>query len=321
MQEIADKCHGVQINHEGYTYTVFDSRYYAPFSKDLFGKLLRHLRYTQSSTAKQKSIEWPLYLRPYIFELDVCRKFPKAAIDSETGLLESIYVNGASITPILALDLKPAVELLDICAGPGTKSLMALISTSVKSLVCNDLKSNRVDRTIRTLTNFTGTDLDAKFITFTTLDGRDYPLDKKFDRVLVDIPCSNDRASARVIDNNLFKVSRTEERLSLADLQKDILLRCLEAMKQENGCAAVYSTCTLSPAENDGVVLRALSETGVSNLAIDLYGLLSLLKPFELQGYFHMTVFRCGVLIEPDVGCNFGPMYISRIVFSDEDKI
>lgn len=85
-------------------------------------------------------------------------------------------------------------------------------------------------------------------------------------------------------------------------------------MSPENGSATVYSTCTLSPVENDGVVMQALKETEVTNLAVDLVGLLDILRPFEKYSLFKLNRTRLGVIIEPTVFSNFGPMYISRIV-------
>lgn len=66
-------------------------------------------------------------------------------------------VNGGSIAPILALDLKPDVNMLDLCSGPGTKSLMALMSMSLKSITCNDIDRARLYRVKRIFHEFLGT--------------------------------------------------------------------------------------------------------------------------------------------------------------------
>lgn len=59
-------------------------------------------------------------------------------------------------------------------------------------------------------------------------------------------------------DNNLFKGSRTKERLQLPELQSSILIHCLRLLRP--GGSLVYSTCSLSPIQNDGVVNMALTK-------------------------------------------------------------
>lgn len=59
-------------------------------------------------------------------------------------------------------------------------------------------------------------------------------------------------------DNNIFKPSRIKERLKLPEGQAAILLQCLQLLKP--GGSLVYSTCSLSPVQNDGVVHMALSK-------------------------------------------------------------
>lgn len=58
-------------------------------------------------------------------------------------------------------------------------------------------------------------------------------------------------------DNNIFKSTRIKERLRIPELQSEILVQCLQLLKP--GGSLVYSTCSLSPVQNDGVVHMALS--------------------------------------------------------------
>lgn len=58
-------------------------------------------------------------------------------------------------------------------------------------------------------------------------------------------------------ENNIFKATRTKDRLCIPDLQADILTNCLKLLKP--GGSLVYSTCSLSPVQNDGVIRMALS--------------------------------------------------------------
>lgn len=58
-------------------------------------------------------------------------------------------------------------------------------------------------------------------------------------------------------DNNIFKSTRIKERLRIPELQSEILVHCLQLLKP--GGSLVYSTCSLSPVQNDGVIHMALS--------------------------------------------------------------
>jgi 16S rRNA C967 or C1407 C5-methylase (RsmB/RsmF family) len=74
----------------------------------------------------------------------------------------------------------------------------------------------------------------------------------------VDVPCTTDRHSVVENDNNIFKPSRVKERLKLPELQCELLVNALKLVKK--GGVVVYSTCSLSPIQNDGVVHMALKQ-------------------------------------------------------------
>lgn len=74
----------------------------------------------------------------------------------------------------------------------------------------------------------------------------------------VDVPCTTDRHSVKENDNNLFKPARIKERLQLPELQCELLVHALKLVKK--GGIVVYSTCSLSPIQNDGVVNMALKQ-------------------------------------------------------------
>lgn len=74
----------------------------------------------------------------------------------QLDMREYICVNGGSILPIIALDLRPGTNLLDLCAGPGTKSIMSLMTMQMDSITCNDLDTSRLDRVKRIVKEFTG---------------------------------------------------------------------------------------------------------------------------------------------------------------------
>lgn len=74
----------------------------------------------------------------------------------------------------------------------------------------------------------------------------------------MDVPCTNDRVSVTEDESNIFQSSRVKERLCLPEQQADILTNCIKMLKP--GGSLVYSTCSLSPIQNDGVIHMALSK-------------------------------------------------------------
>lgn len=57
----------------------------------------------------------------------------------------------------------------------------------------------------------------------------------------------------------MFLPSRSKELLTLPELQTEILSNCIKVLKP--GGSLVYSTCTLSPVQNDGVVRMAIAKS------------------------------------------------------------
>jgi 16S rRNA (cytosine967-C5)-methyltransferase len=90
-----------------------------------------------------------------------------------------------------------------------------------------------------------------------------------YDRVLVDPPCSDLGTLASRPDARWRKHPEDVERL--AGQQREILEAGLEALRP--GGTLVYSTCTISPAENEGVVeavLAARHDVEADDLRSDL---------------------------------------------------
>lgn len=151
-------------------------------------------------------------------------------------------------------------------------------------------------------------------VDYTKMNAATYDTSSKFDRVLADVPCLSDRVSCTVADNNIFKTTRVKERLGLVKQQKRILASGLECLKKTEGSACVYSTCTMSPIENDGAVVAALNEVDREDLKIDLNSLWNVLAPLQEAKMYKLERTKCGIQIIPYLVSNCGPMFVSRIV-------
>ncbi|KAG8263020.1 5-methylcytosine rRNA methyltransferase nsun4 [Homalodisca vitripennis] len=92
-----------------------------------------------------------------------------------------------------------------------------------------------------------------------------------------------------------------------------ILFQALKLVKK--GGAVVYSTCSLNPAQNDGVVQMALRKVWEeTSMKIVVKDLSQALEPAKVV--FKFAEPRClkyGSLIVPYLPSNFGPMYFCKL--------
>jgi 16S rRNA (cytosine967-C5)-methyltransferase len=147
-------------------------------------------------------------------------------------------IGSQSIVPLL--ELEPGHTFLDLCAAPGNKTAQAL-EAGVRAVAC-DLHWHRL-RELRGM----GASLVA-------LDGTEaLPLAQRFDRVLVDAPCSGTGTLGR--NPEIKWRLRPDDLADLHGRQTALLRNALAALKP--GGLLVYSTCSLEPEENREVVAEA----------------------------------------------------------------
>lgn len=227
--------------------------------------------------------------------------------------LNYFMLDGASVLPVLALDLQMGDVCADYCAAPGGKSLAMMMTLKPKYLLSNDKSLSRLRRMKNVMRqylpkiNYVNSTLEMTNHNAATMI---YP--DMFDKILVDVPCSNDRHSVMTIDNNLFSSTRTSERIGLPNYQSEILKAALRSLKPKG--SLVYSTCTMSPIENDGVVHRTLKQLQDNNLSYK-FAIVDLIEAFRpFRGLFRFnTKFKYGQQVVPHLCSNFGPMYICKI--------
>jgi 16S rRNA (cytosine967-C5)-methyltransferase len=162
----------------------------------------------------------------------------------------------ASQLVVHLLDPQPGDRVLDTCAAPGTKS--AAIAERLDGeghVMALDRHARRlqlVGRGIRRLEigGVATLERDA------TKSLADLTEAGPFDRILVDAPCSGLGALRRNPDAR-WRV-RPEDLESLSKIQRAILESAASVLRP--GGSLVYSTCTITPEENDSVV-RAFMAT------------------------------------------------------------
>jgi NOL1/NOP2/sun family putative RNA methylase len=161
-------------------------------------------------------------------------------------VLGYVYVQeAASMIPPLVLDPQPGERVLDMCAAPGSKTTqMAQYMKNNGVIVANDVTGMRLAAL--------GVNLQrcgVRNAIVTRMQGVRFR-DVEFDRVLVDAPCSG----TGTIRKSLKTVEMWNPKLAshLAKTQKNLLKAGFGVLKP--GGTLVYSTCTLEPEEDEGVV-------------------------------------------------------------------
>lgn len=166
-----------------------------------------------------------------------------------THQLGFVYIQEpASMIPVLVLDPKPNETILDLCAAPGSKTTqIAQMIENQGIIVANEVNRKRVRGLIH---NVKRCGILNEVII--TLPGERIGniLPAYFDRILLDAPCSAEgtiRKSKAVLYHwgimNILKMSK---------IQKGLINSAFKAL--QCGGILVYSTCTIAPEENEGVI-------------------------------------------------------------------
>jgi 16S rRNA (cytosine967-C5)-methyltransferase len=150
-------------------------------------------------------------------------------------------IGSQSIVPLL--ELQPGLSFLDVCAAPGNKTAQALES-GVRAVAC-DLHHGRL------------ANLKPLGCGLVVLDGTaPLPFRARFDRVLLDVPCSGTGTLGR--NPEIKWRLRPEDLAVLHQRQVKLLASALEHLAA--GGKLVYSTCSLEPEENEAVLEEVLGD-------------------------------------------------------------
>lgn len=197
-------------------------------------------------------------------------------IEFRAGLVH--LQEASSMLPPLALNPQPGELVLDLCAAPGGKSAqLALMMRHTGTLVVNDLSFERL-RALRA----TQERLGLRNVVLCAQDGRELLAGHPpvFDKVLVDVPCSCE-GTLRKRGRWTFDPNDQDFKRSLVETQRALLSRALRLTRP--GGRVVYSTCTLDPQENEGVISAVLDEWSVARARGQVNAELSL-EPLEIEG-------------------------------------
>jgi len=175
-----------------------------------------------------------------------------------------IYVQQASTgVAAPALGPRPGERILDLCAAPGGKTThMAELMRDEGCLVASEISESRIRGLLGNVYR-----LGHTGVMVVAGDGRDFPVGARFDRVLVDAPCTGEGTLRRRRAGEPARPSRSFLAY-VTGAQRALLERAVRLTRP--GGTVLYVTCTFSPDENEAVVHDALQRLPVELEALDL---------------------------------------------------
>ena len=176
----------------------------------------------------------------------------------KAGGMESYFLDSASVRAALSLPLSQACDILDLCAAPGGKTLvLASNMNEGASLLSNERSSDRKNRLLHTVENCLPPSVRER-VTVICKDGAQMCRnnEEKFDAILLDAPCSSER---HVLADPKYLSEWSPSRIKTLSMAQWALLSSAWRMLRP-GAYLLYSTCALSPDENDNVVAKLLKK-------------------------------------------------------------
>lgn len=175
---------------------------------------------------------------------------------SSGGLSQSEFVvqDPSTLMAVELLDIQPGQRVLDACAAPGGKAIqLAARLQNQGELVAAERHEDRMPRLRKNLAD-AGVAHLARVVEGDAADADGKTIEGRFDRILLDVPCSNTGVLRRRPDARWRFDPR---RLKQLNMQQRNILDAM-AIKLKPGGLMVYSTCSLNRRENDRLVRRWL---------------------------------------------------------------
>ena len=165
-----------------------------------------------------------------------------------TGALR-VQDQGSQLTALALVDSTPigaGESWLDLCAGPGGKAVLlaALAKQKGAMLTTNEVSEHRA-KLVETAIRHSG-----YVVTQLQKDGRELGLDERFDRILLDAPCTGLGALRRRPESRWRKNAEGLKELSV--LQRELIESAWKSLKP--GGVLAYVTCSPHPTETTSQV-------------------------------------------------------------------
>jgi len=311
---------------------------YWEFAKKIPSKYLRvnHLKISRDELADRLYEEYEITTEKLTFPSNALKvtggyDYAGSTFEIAFGLY---YIQGySSMLPPIVLNPTYKDKVLDLCSAPGSKTTqLAEMMNNKGTLVVNEVQLERVKALVYNLDKM-------NFLNFGVHNSKGEILSKyydaKFDKILVDAPCSGLGIIQKKSEVNKWW---TVERVArLCEIQTRLLVAAIKMLKV--GGEVLYSTCTLTPEENELVVDKILGKYPVEVEKIDIpiehhnglteYHGVKLnpelskairIFPWEVDsdGFFMIKLKKTGVTVPPEQ-VKFKKSYVINVI-NAEDK-
>ncbi len=177
------------------------------------------------------------------------------------------YLNGefmpqgyGSMLAVHALDPLPGETILEMAAAPGGKSCFIGERLQGKGiLIANDRSIKRISALIGNLARH-----EIENVIVTLQDGMNLEI-QSVDRILLDAPCTGEGLIVSKINRRKSKI--IHENYKMQKVQIGLLNKAINLLKPGGTC--VYSTCSLTPIENEQVIEKVLNKVTIEKLQVE----------------------------------------------------
>jgi 16S rRNA (cytosine1407-C5)-methyltransferase len=169
-----------------------------------------------------------------------------------------------SMLPPLILNPSSKERVLDLCSAPGSKTTqIAELMDNKGILVVNELEIDRIKALVFNLDKM-------NFLNYGVVNSKGEILSKYydayFDKILVDAPCSGLGIIQKKIEvNKWWSLERVN---NLSEIQYKLLVSAIKMLKVYG--ELVYSTCTLTPEENEVIISKVLEKYPVETEPVNI---------------------------------------------------
>lgn len=181
----------------------------------------------------------------------------KAVLESDSFVNgEFSLQNPSAYEVVKLLDLKPDLRVWDACAAPGGKSALMAEMDSSLDIYASDVSENRLDKMLDLAERLGLLNIRTACVDVLELDDSSLGAGTYFDRILLDVPCSNMGVIARRPEA-IYRLS-LESIKELSELQYKILESAVTRLKDTADARIVYATCSPDPVETTQVISKFL---------------------------------------------------------------
>jgi 16S rRNA (cytosine967-C5)-methyltransferase len=168
-----------------------------------------------------------------------------SSLSKSKALLEGkFYIQDySSMCPVIYGDIKDGMNIIDVCAAPGGKSIMAAELTKHGTVTSCDISENKVS-IIRENAKRMGVDNLNAVVQDATQFNPEF--EGRFDVAILDLPCSGLGVIGRKADMK-YRVEQADLE-ALASLQREIIDNVKRYVRA--GGRIIFSTCTIDKLEN-----------------------------------------------------------------------